>query len=89
MIKLNEITKLKSGDIIYCKLTGKKFIIRKFNYKVDSNPMFDDDEREIDTIEVRYLSHKHDEFKIINILPSEISLTQIIKDYYNGKTKEK
>ena len=67
-------------NIVYCKLTGKKLIIQKYIYAQNDNPQFMNQDKTIERYQCRYLSHKHDEFKICEVYPHEVSNKPIPKD---------
>lgn len=66
---------LAVGSCVWCRLTGKQLIVQRLHYKSGVNPQYASAERELDKLSVRYLSHKHDEFKSTDVYISEITLT--------------
>lgn len=76
-------SKVLLGSTVYCNLTHKPMMVQKIHYKTDENPMYVTEERAVDRLTVRYLSQKHDEFKITEVYLYEISLTK--PNNHNGK----
>lgn len=76
-IKLFDESHIRPGVTVYCKLTGKPMIIKDVIYDKGVNPQYVTQDRVISKLLVRYLSHKHDEFKTTEVGIFEISLTPI------------
>jgi len=77
---------ISPGQTVWCKLTRKPLIIQEVHYKMDVNPQYEVQNRIIEAVTVRYLSQKHDEFKIAKVFLFEISFTEL-KNQNDEKSK--
>lgn len=78
---------MQAGDIIYCKLSGKRFIIQRVFHFTYNDPMTIEPVKEIEKYLVRYWSKVQDKYFSHVVFPEELTHDKPIFPSYDSSKK--